>query len=74
MAEMTRAQAMRKIGMTSNQGGNGQDLEANPLGSILRIDIDNGDPYSVPADNPNLSSNFPETWAYGFRNPLPDGL
>lgn len=53
----------------ANQGGNGQDLEANPLGSILRIDIDNGDPYSVPADNPNLSSNFPETWAYGFRNP-----
>ncbi len=52
-----------------NKGGNGQDLESNPLGSILRIDIDNGDPYSVPADNPALSVNFPETWAYGFRNP-----
>ena len=54
---------------TVNQGGNGQDLEANPLGSILRIDINHGNPYSVPADNPNLSANFPETWAYGFRNP-----
>lgn len=52
-----------------NKGGNGQDLESNPLGSILRIDIDNGDPYSVPADNPNLSENYLETWAYGFRNP-----
>jgi glucose/arabinose dehydrogenase len=53
----------------TNKGGNGQDLESNPLGSILRIDIDNGDPYSVPADNPALSANYPETWAYGFRNP-----
>ncbi len=52
-----------------NGGGNGQDLEANPLGSILRIDIDQGNPYSVPADNPGLSDAFPETWAYGFRNP-----
>jgi glucose/arabinose dehydrogenase len=52
-----------------NQGGNGQDLEANPLGSILRIDINQGDPYSVPTDNPDLSVNYPETWAYGFRNP-----
>ncbi len=52
-----------------NKGGNGQDLESNPLGSILRIDIDKGDPYSVPTDNPNLSENYPETWAYGFRNP-----
>jgi hypothetical protein len=38
-------------------------------GSILRIDINNGDPYAVPADNPNISENFPEIWAYGFRNP-----
>jgi len=52
-----------------NAGGNGQDLEANILGSILRIDVDSGDPYSIPADNPGVSINFPETWAYGFRNP-----
>lgn len=52
-----------------NRGGNGQDLEANILGSILRIDIDSGDPYAIPPDNPGISTNFPETWAYGFRNP-----
>lgn len=52
-----------------NAGGNGQDVEANMLGSILRIDIDNGDPYAIPGDNPQISQNFPEIWAYGFRNP-----
>jgi len=52
-----------------NQGGNGQDVEDNLHGSILRIDIDNGDPYAIPADNPQISKNFPEIWAYGFRNP-----
>ena len=54
---------------TTNAGGNGQDVEATMLGSVLRIDIDNGDPYAVPADNPKISQNFPEIWAFGFRNP-----
>lgn len=53
----------------ANAGGNGQDLEATMLGSVLRIDIDRGEPYAVPEDNPPLSRNFPEIWAYGFRNP-----
>ncbi|MFN2304847.1 MAG: PQQ-dependent sugar dehydrogenase, partial [Anaerolineales bacterium] len=53
----------------TNDGGNGQDVEQNMLGSILRIDIDNGDPYAIPEDNPKVSQNFPEIWAYGFRNP-----
>jgi len=52
-----------------NAGGNGQDVEENMHGSILRIDIDSGDPYAVPEDNPTISENFPEIWAYGFRNP-----
>lgn len=52
-----------------NAGGNGQDVEANMLGSVLRIDIDSGDPYAVPEDNPGVSEAFPEIWAYGFRNP-----
>lgn len=52
-----------------NQGGNGQDVEDNLHGSILRIDINNGDPYAIPTDNPQISENFPEIWAYGFRNP-----
>ena len=53
----------------ANGGGNGQDNEANMLGAILRIDVDSGDPYAIPADNPAISTNFPEIWAFGFRNP-----
>lgn len=41
------------------------------LGSILRIDIDDGDPYGIPDDNPLLDvEEIPdEVYAYGFRNP-----
>jgi len=53
----------------TNWGDNGQDVEDNTHGSILRIDIDNGDPYAIPGDNPQISENFPEIWACGFRNP-----
>ncbi|GAB1470907.1 PQQ-dependent sugar dehydrogenase [Chloroflexota bacterium] len=35
------------------------------LGKILRIDVNNGSPYAIPADNPFGS----EVWAYGLRNP-----
>ena len=53
-----------------NGGGNGQDVEQNLLGSILRIDVDSGDPYGIPADNPFVGvPGLDETWAYGFRNP-----
>ena len=53
----------------ANVGGNGQDNEGNMHGSILRIDIDNGDPYAIPDDNPEISKTHPEIWAFGFRNP-----
>lgn len=43
---------------------NGQNTDAL-LGKILRIDVNNGDPYAIPADNPFGS----EVWAYGLRNP-----
>lgn len=43
---------------------NGQDTTAL-LGKILRIDVNTGDPYSIPADNPFGN----EVWAYGLRNP-----
>jgi glucose/arabinose dehydrogenase len=53
-----------------NAGGNGQDVEQNLLGSILRIDVDGGDPYGIPVDNPFVGGpGLDETWAYGFRNP-----
>lgn len=50
--------------------GNGQDL-SDLLGSILRIDVRAGDPYTVPADNPFVGSPvaLPEIWSYGLRNP-----
>jgi glucose/arabinose dehydrogenase len=44
--------------------GNGQKLNTL-LGKILRIDVDQGDPYMVPGDNPFGS----EVWHYGLRNP-----
>ena len=48
----------------------GQDLTTF-LGKVHRIDIDNGDPYSIPADNPfiNNASAKKEIWAWGLRNP-----
>lgn len=41
------------------------------LGKILRIDVDRGDPYAIPADNPFVAvpGARPEIWAYGLRNP-----
>lgn len=41
------------------------------FGSLLRIDMDSGFPYSVPPDNPFVGNRFdkPEIWAHGFRNP-----
>lgn len=49
--------------------GNGQDA-TNLLGSLLRIDVDGGDPYGIPADNPFVGTpGRDEIFAYGFRNP-----
>ncbi len=41
------------------------------LGKILRIDVDNGDPYAIPADNPYADGRegLPEIWSIGWRNP-----
>lgn len=41
------------------------------LGKMLRIDVDNGNPYSIPADNPFAEDDFTldEIWALGLRNP-----
>lgn len=50
--------------------GNGQN-KSTLLGALLRIDVDNGDPYSIPAGNPyiGVSGAKPELWAIGLRNP-----
>ena len=46
-----------------------QDLETYQ-GSILRLDVDGGDPYAIPSDNPFASGGgLGEIYHYGFRNP-----
>jgi uncharacterized repeat protein (TIGR03806 family) len=52
------------------------------LGSMLRLDVDGGSPYAIPADNPfaagatcngrvhsNSANACPEIYAWGLRNP-----
>jgi len=49
--------------------GNAQSLDTL-LGKLLRIDVDGGDPYGIPADNPFVNGGGrPEIWVYGLRNP-----
>lgn len=50
--------------------GNGQNLNAL-LGKILRIDVNSGSPYAIPASNPfaNQAGKRGEIWSYGLRNP-----
>jgi glucose/arabinose dehydrogenase len=55
------------------EGGNGQDVTENLLGSLLRIDVDarDGDrPYGIPTDNPLVGrEGLDEHYAWGLRNP-----
>ncbi len=55
---------------TADPTGNGQRTDTL-LGKILRIDVNSGSPYVVPANNPfvGLPPAKPEIWAYGLRNP-----
>lgn len=54
--------------------GDPQNRARNPLellGKILRIDVNHGDPYAIPANNPfhNVDNARGEIWALGLRNP-----
>lgn len=54
-------------------GGDPQDRAQDKdelLGKLLRIDVDNGDPYGIPASNPFANGGGRgEIWAWGLRNP-----
>lgn len=57
-------------GSGGDPGDRAQNLKTW-LGKILRIDVDHGDPYTTPADNPFVGDKDAkqEIWAYGLRNP-----
>jgi len=62
------------IGM--GDGGSGGDPENRAqninelLGKMLRIDVNNGTPYGIPANNPYVGiAGADEIWAIGVRNP-----
>ncbi|MCX6021203.1 MAG: PQQ-dependent sugar dehydrogenase [Chloroflexi bacterium] len=66
---------MLAIGM--GDGGSGGDPQGNGqrrdrlLGKLLRIDVNRGDTYDIPADNPFAgdAQAKQEVWAIGLRNP-----
>jgi glucose/arabinose dehydrogenase len=69
------ADGMLYIGTGDGGGGgdpdeNGQD-PGTLLGKLLRLDVDAGDPYAIPADNPFVGTAGArgEIWAIGLRNP-----
>jgi glucose/arabinose dehydrogenase len=61
---------LRDGGSGGDPLGHGQNRNSL-LGAMLRIDVDGGDPYAVPQDNPFVGDvgARDEIWAYGLRNP-----
>lgn len=57
-------------GGTSGDAPNNAQNVNTMLGKILRIDVDGGSPYAVPASNPLVGQpGLDEIWAVGLRNP-----
>ncbi len=63
------------IGTGDEGGGGDPNMHAqNPLslfGKMLRLDVDGGEPYAIPSDNPFVDDPdvLDEIWAVGLRNP-----
>lgn len=57
-------------GQGGDPWGNAQSLKTH-LGKLLRLSVDGGEPYAIPADNPfaDGQKGLAEIWAYGLRNP-----
>ena len=68
------ADGMLYIGMGDGGSGgdpqrNGQNLQSL-LAKLLRIDVDHGEPYAIPRENPYAhGGGRGEIWASGLRNP-----
>lgn len=57
------------LGDGADSRAQGQDPNTM-FATISRIDVDSGDPYAIPPDNPFVEGGgAPEVWAYGLRNP-----
>ncbi len=66
--------SMLYVGMgDGGSAGDPEDRAEDPeqlLGKLLRLDVDRGEPYRIPADNPFADGGGrPEIWAIGLRNP-----
>jgi glucose/arabinose dehydrogenase len=63
--------------ISTGDGGSGGDPQnnaqdgSNLLGKMLRLDVDKGDPYAIPDENPfvNKEQVRDEVYALGLRNP-----
>ena len=57
-------------GGAGDEFGNAQNL-GTLLGGILRLDVDGGDPFAIPPDNPFVgdAAAAPHLWVFGLRNP-----
>jgi len=56
-------------GSAGDPENNGQDT-GSLLGKLLRLDVDSGDRYGIPDDNPFATGGGArEVWAFGLRNP-----
>ncbi|MGI8517061.1 MAG: PQQ-dependent sugar dehydrogenase [Acidimicrobiia bacterium] len=60
--------------MSLGEGGKASVNSQDPfrlLSSILRLDVDSGEPFGIPPDNPFADgvAGAPEVWAKGLRNP-----
>jgi len=58
-------------GGSANDPQNLAQNPISPLGKMIRLNVDNGLPYTLPADNPfiNVADTLDEIWSLGHRNP-----
>jgi glucose/arabinose dehydrogenase len=59
--------------VSMGDGADSRDQGQDPntmFGAVSRLDVDGGDPYGIPAENPFVAEGgAQEVWAYGLRNP-----